>query len=152
MEVDIKEVLTDGPFVPSPGPIQPSRRPRQSGAVMGAAPDRRGLPEWVEFRWKEWPYPGEPYPSDFAARQVWSQKVHEMSSSLPIKSVRLPVRQRVPADVVEQVIKSKSGSAAVASDLSLWVFFTWHEDRVRFRWELRQGCCDMKREGGDAID
>ena len=151
-KVDFREVTTDGPFVPSPGPLAPSKRPRQSGAVMGAAPDSRGLPEWIEFRWQEWPYPGVPYPSDFAARQVWNQRVDDLVHTLPIKSARVTVRQRVPADVVEQVLKSKNGSTAVERDLALWVFFAWHEDGVRFHWELRQGCCDVKREGGDVID
>ena len=118
---------------------------------MGVAPDNRGLPEWVEFQWKEWPYPSEPYPQDFQVQQKRNAEILEMNRTLPIKSERIKVRDRVPVDVIERLMQARRHPVA-GQDLSLWVTFRWYSDGVRFHWKLKDGCCDLKQEGGDIID
>ena len=108
-EVDVLRAKTSNgiPF-PTPGSLGPYTKPNPTigGATMGAAPNGRELPEWIEFAWKEWPYPYPAPPSDPVARQAWTG-VYAMSRSLPIRTARFPVRSRVPRDVVDEVLASK---------------------------------------------
>ncbi|MES2319826.1 MAG: hypothetical protein V4631_20295 [Pseudomonadota bacterium] len=127
------------PF-PNPGGLSPSSKPLEQGAVMGAAPDGRELPEWIDFTWVEAEY-GSTAPF-----------VLEEHRKLPIKSGRVLIRQRIPADVVAEVLASHRGQAANGrKDLRLWVFLIWREDKIAMRWNLEQGCCDVLRSGGDDI-
>ena len=124
---------------------------RASGATMGAAPDGRELPEWVEFVWQEWPYPSEPAPSDQQAFQAWRSKVLALSKSLPHKTARVPVRSRVPQDVIAEVIEAKRNREPhKLPEKMLWVYFIWYEDGIKFRWRLTSKCCG-ERSGGDEI-
>jgi hypothetical protein len=150
-KIDVKNIVTDGPAIPNPGPLGPSQDPQQGRSVMGAAPDGRSLPEWAEFQWKEWPYPGEKYPSDFAARQIWNAKVDELSRTLPVNSERVRVRDRIPADVFQRLAEARRHPVA-GQDLRLWLSFVWYAGGIRFHWELKEGCCDLKQAGGDVID
>lgn len=151
-EIEIKGVFSDGNVIPNPGTLLPSPgRIVNSGATMGAAPDGRGLPEWVEFRWKEWFYPGEEYPKEFEARKIWKKNIQEMSRTLPIKSERIVVRNRVPVYVIEKLSRARL-TPVEGEDLSLWLNFRWYPDGIRFYWKLKSGCCDLKEEGGDVID
>lgn len=119
---------------------------------MGAAPDGRDLPEWVEFKWKEWPYPYPAKPSDPVALHAWSDQVHAMSRSLPIKHARVPVKSRVPKDVVDEVLASnRKAVPGTLPDEMLWVYFIWYETGIKFRWSLEQGCCKVLKAGGDDL-
>jgi hypothetical protein len=154
-EVDVLRAKTSNgvPFV-TPGSLGSDRSPNPmiGGKTTGAAPDGRELPEWVEFEWKEWPYPYPNKPSDPVALQAWREEVQAMSRSLPIKTARVPVRSRVPQDVVVEVLASNKRAAAGAlPDEMLWVYFIWYESEIKFRWKLKSDCCGLLREGGDDL-
>lgn len=107
---------------------------------MGAAPDGRELPEFLEFTWAEPKYAST------------APFVLEEYRKLPLKSGRVLIRQRVPADVVSKVLASHRGKAPNGRpDLKLWIYLIWREDGIGMRWELVQGCCDRLRSGGDEI-
>ncbi len=67
------------PF-PDPGSLSPSSKPLEQGAVMGAEPDGRELPEWIDFTWVEPEY-GSTAPF-----------VLEEYRKLPLKSGRVLIR------------------------------------------------------------
>lgn len=155
-EVDVRRAKTANgiPFV-TPGSLGPDKIPHAllGGATTGAAPDGRELPEWVEFEWKEWPYPYPAKPSEPVALQKWNDGVHAMSRSLPIKTARVAVRSRVPQDIVDEVVASnRSRELGKLPDKMLWVYFIWYETGIKFRWSLEQGCCRVRRTGGDDIE
>lgn len=151
--IDLIEARTaSGRGFPTAGSLGPDKNPMTGGKTMGAAPDGRTLPEWVEFDWKEWPYPyPEPPPfSDQEATKAWSDGVKAMSKSLPVHTERVPVRARVPQDVVDAVVASKGTFVAgKPADKDLWVYFIWHESGIKFRWRMTQG--KTLRAGGDAV-
>lgn len=140
--VSMDDVKTaGGSAFSNPGSIAPSSNPMHDGKVMGAAPDGRFLPEWVEFTWIETDYP-----------RIRDRTKEELDA-LPVKKARISVRQRVPVDVVQNVILSKSERRrGGGEDLSLWVYFVWQDAGVKFRWEEQSGCCKVLRAGGDSID
>ncbi len=106
---------------------------------MGAAPDGRELPEWVEFVWSEPVYPEEP------------KQTLEEYRALPQKTERVPVRSRVPQDVVAEVMEAKRNREPhKLPEKMLWVYFIWSEDGIKLRWRLTSKCCD-ERSGGDEI-
>ncbi|WP_139143012.1 hypothetical protein, partial [Janthinobacterium sp. HH106] len=52
-KVDVLRARTaNGVFFPTPGSLGPDKNPMTGGATMGAAPDGRELPQWVEFEWQ----------------------------------------------------------------------------------------------------
>ncbi|MCC7680288.1 hypothetical protein [Janthinobacterium sp. FW305-128] len=152
-KVDVLRARTaNGVFFPTPGSLGPDKNPMTGGATMGAAPDGRELPQWVEFEWQVWPYPYPDRPSDPVARQVWSDGVHAMSRSLPIQSARVAVQSRVPQDVIDEVLASNRQRAPNAlPDKMLWVYFIWYETGIKLRWKLKSSCCGLLREGGDEL-
>lgn len=152
-KIDVLSAKTanGAPFV-TPGSLSPVMRanPLLGGKTMGAAPDGRELPEWVEFEWTEWPYPSPQQPTDPVALQAWNDRVDYLSRTLPHQRARVAVRSRVPQDVVDEVLASNKRTAPKAlPDHSLWVYFLWHETGIKFRWSLEQGCCNVLRAGGD---
>lgn len=152
-KVDVLQGRTSNgvPFV-TPGSLGSSTNPNpmSGGKIMGAAPDGRELPEWVEFEWTEWPYPSPPQPKDPIALQAWNDRVDFLSRTLPRQRARVAVRSRVPQDVVDEVLASNKRTAQNAlPDKSLWVYFVWYETGIKFRWILKPGCCKVLREGGD---
>jgi hypothetical protein len=68
-----------------------------------------------------------------------------------MKSERVNVRDRIPADVLERVARARR-QAVAGQDLGLWLSFVWYPGGIRFHWELKDGCCDLRQSGGDAID
>lgn len=153
--VDVLNAISaGGQRFPVPGFVAPSRTdPMLRGKVMGAAPDGRALPEWVAFEWKEWPYPYPAMPpiSDAEAYQKWKDADDSLSRTVSRKSQRVLVRDRVPSDVVDAVMQSKQAAPrGKLADKSLWIYFVWFDDGIKFRWKL-EDCCNTLRAGGDAI-
>jgi len=125
----------------NPGGLSPSAEPLMRGKVMGAAPDGRSLPEWVEFSWIETEYPET------------VMETYEQLRARPVKVERVPIRSRIPADVVEEVTRSNQQRAkGKLAELSLWVYFIWYDSGIKFRWSLERGCCTVVRSGGDQFD
>jgi hypothetical protein len=154
-KVDVLRAKTSNgvPFV-TPGSLGSDRSPNPmtGGKTSGAAPDGRELPEWVEFEWTEWPYPSPPKPTDPVALQAWNDRVDFLIRTLPLKRARVPVRSRVPQDVVDELLASNKRAAAGAlPDERLWVYFVWYETGIKFRWSLERGCCKVLRAGGDDL-
>jgi len=155
-KVDVLRAKTSNniPF-PTPGSLGPYTKPNPTigGATMGAAPDGRQLPEWVEFEWKEWPYPYPDMPADPVALKIWGDGVDALSRSLPIQNARVPVRSRVPQDVVDEVLASKKRRLPKSlPDEMLWVYFIWYESGIKFHWSLDSRCCGVRQEGGDDLE
>jgi hypothetical protein len=122
----------------NPGSLAPGKNPLKGSATMGASSDDRVLPEWVEFDWTEPDY-GTTY-------------TREQLRAMPVKKARVPVRSRVPQDVVDEVVASnRQRQAGQLSEGSLWIYFVWFDSGVKFRWELRSGCCEKLRAGGDDL-
>jgi hypothetical protein len=163
MHVTIKSArLPDGTAFPSAGAIGGESRPDDINplgdeAVMGAAPDRRALPEFVDFEWRESPpAPPEPTPMDqaSAAHKEWETKMMAEFSSHPIKRQRVFVRSRVPPELVSAATEidrqtPRSQLAAASVKLS----FIWTDRGIKLRWELwhRTGVQYYSHQGGDEI-
>jgi hypothetical protein len=147
--ISIEEAsLPDGKPFPHGGAIG---RPRaetgpwwNSGKTMGAAPDGRQLPDWVEFSWAEPVYPED------------RKQTLEQYRALPRKTQRVMVRERVPQEVVEEVIRSRRNAPnGKLPDTMLYIYFVWTDEGVKFHWRLRgtnsRGGADWRRSGGDEI-
>jgi len=115
---------------------------RATGATSGASVDNRGLPEWVEFEWSEPVHPEDP------------KQTLEEYRALPRKTQRVQVRERIPLDVVQEVIESRrSAPRGKLPSKVLWVYFVWTEQGVKFHWELKDwDTPQLLRSGGDDID
>lgn len=122
----------DGSAFPNPGSLAPEAQPLRGGKVMGAAPDRRSLPQWVEFSWIELPY------------ESTVVRTKAELDAVPVHRARVAVSERVPAEVVAAVAGTK--------DRSLWLSFVWQRKGIAFQWEERSGCCNVLRSGGDHIE
>ena len=131
-------VSTNGIVFPNPGGLAPESDPMQGGKTQGSAPDGLTLPEWVEFTWREPNYKEE--------------HTYEQLKAMPRKTGRVMIRNRVPQDVVGEVIESnRRRERSKTPDKMLWVYFIWYENDIKFRWELKKDCCTILREGGDPI-
>ena len=136
----IRAVSSSGNRFSNPGSLSPEISPLRGGATESAAPDGRTLPEWVEFEWREPGYPEDP------------KQTLEEYRALPHKSARVSVRDRVPPDVIDEVMESnRKREPHKLPEKSLELYFIWYESGIKFRWELRKGCCDVLRAGGDEI-
>ena len=149
----IRARTANGVFFPTPGSLGPAKNPmKDGGATMGAAPDGRELPQWVEFEWTEWPYPAPPPPTEPSALQAWNDRVDLLTRTLPHKRARVAVQSRVPQDVIDEVLASNRQRAPRAlPDKMLWVYFIWYETGIKLRWKLKSSCCGLLREGGDEL-
>lgn len=143
-----------GSTFPNPGSIAYSVR--GSGKTMGAAPDGRELPEWVEFSWQEWPYPFPSRPTRPQERQDWDSEVESLRRSLPWKTERVLVRSRIPQDAVQEVVESKrQAMPGKLPSKRLWIYFEWAEGGIQFHWQLEEriaaGGSRVLQEGGDEV-
>ncbi len=149
-----KTRLPNGREFSSPGAIG-GRRPsnwRNSGKTMGVAGDSRELPEWVEFEWQEPSYPSLRM-KDYSSLDDFDKAVHEKFRNLPVKTQRVPVRDRIPQDILQEVIQSrKDAPSGKLPDKKLWVYFVWADSGVKFHWRLISGASTELRSGGDDID
>lgn len=146
--------LPDGSKSTGPGSFGGTRRNGwRNGATMGMAGDRRDLPEWVEFEWQEFEYPGITYKPKDMSNEAYGIAVRKLYDTTPHKTQRIPVRSRVPHDVVEEVIFANTHlpPGATLPTKMLWVYFVWTAQGVKFRWSLHDRSIrpELEREGGD---
>lgn len=134
--------LASGKRFPGPGALGRTRDWVTGGATEGAAPDGRQLPEWVEFEWTE-----------HVADKAYSL---EELKALPLHVERVVIRERVPQDVIDEVILSKRATPpGTLPDKSLWLNFVWTDSGIKFHWRLesRKAAPEyMLRSGGDVIE
>ena len=147
-----KAITANGTGFSNPGSLSPGQSPSQGGATEGAVPDGRMLPDWVEFSWKEWPYPRPPMPRDQEGAKIYSEEVRTISRALPRKTGRVIVRGRVPDAVVAEIVESnRHREKGKTPEKMLWVYFIWYENEIKFKWELKKDCCTVLRSGGDEV-
>lgn len=148
--------LPSGAAFAHAGSFGPNKEWRNGGKTMGAAPDGRELPEWVEFEWQEPAYP-ELKRSEFLNREAYSKAVEEKFRALPLMKERVPVRGRVPTEAIEEVLQSKRDAPrGKLPEKSLWVYFVWTDDGIKLRWEVYRkaqapGEQSVLRSGGDPL-
>lgn len=110
-------------------------------SVMGAAPDGRELPEYVDFKWREepLPQPADPLPDDptSAAHQAWLAKWMAQMKALPIRSQRVFIRNRIPADAVRAAIEANRHTPRGHLDeASIRLTFIWTNHGIKLRWNV----------------
>lgn len=136
--------LPNGKEFPNAGSFGYAKDPLAGGATEGATPDGRQLPEWIDFEWAQPPAPEDP-----------TQTIEEYRA-LPRKTQRVFVRNRVPQDVIDEVIDSnRRQQPGKLSDKALWIYFVWTEDGIKLRWRLwyrpEIGASSFPREGGEQL-
>ncbi len=139
-------LTSSGAQFPNPGGLSPSSRPIMngkimagSGATMGAAPDGRELPEWVDFEWREPEYRRDDY-------------TREQLKALPHKKARVSVRNRVPQSVIDELMEANwQTKPGKLPEKMLWIYFVWTDSGIKFRWELHERDHETKQMGGDEI-
>lgn len=152
-------VSASGAQFPDPGGLSPDNRPIMNGKIMasggktmGAAPDGRELPEWVEFSWKETPYPYPEPPSAPEAYAAWSEGIRKRYQLLPFKTERVTVRERVPQSVINELMEAnRQTKSGKLPEKMLWIYFVWTDSGIKFRWELHERDHETKQMGGDEI-
>ena len=116
----------------------------KAAKVEGMAPDNRVIPAWVELSWLE--------PVDYVDPKSAPPMADQLAEDrrLPIKTQRVEVGSRIPAEVIAQAMESiKQRKPSELPDKFILVYFTWFEGQVSLRWELR----DRSRvSGGKVID
>lgn len=114
--------LPDGSEFPNGGAIGFPSYPL-GGATMGAAPDGRHLPEWIDFTWTESP--------DSDAVPV------PIQVPVQTKRQRVFIRSRVPQEVIDKVEEAKRHLiAGYGSEKKLEIFFIWTTDGIKLRWNI----------------
>ena len=84
-EVDVLRARTaNRTFFPTPGSLGPDKNPMTGGATMGAAPDGRELPQWVEFEWQVCAHYGRRYHLSVPHPAGCEEKVAKSSLRLSI--------------------------------------------------------------------
>jgi hypothetical protein len=145
MRVHIKDArLPDGKEFPSAGSFGESNSPLSGGATMGAAPDGRQLPEWVDFTWSQPPYPEDP------------AQTLEQYRALPVKTQRVPIRSRIPQALVEDVTEAnRHPVGGHGTEKRLAINLVWTSQGIKMRWRLLRVLLDGRhvypREGGDEL-
>lgn len=148
--------LPSGKSAMTPFSVSGSKKPswRQAiGSTTGMSGDTRALPEWLDFSWKEPTYPGLE-PRDFASREEYSKYVSDEKASLPVKTQRVFISSRIPPEIIQEAIDSRAHiqKGQGLPEKSLWIYFIWTDDGIKFRWKMS---CDKpceRKEGGDEID
>jgi hypothetical protein len=146
VSIDIESArLPSGAAFPDAGSFGPDKNWFNSGKTMGAAPDGRQLPEWVEFEWSEPVYPPDP------------KQTLEEYRALPKKKQRVEIRDRVPQEAIEEVLQSKRDAPrGKLPEKMLWVYLVWTDDGIKFRWQVERepqgpGEPRVLQAGGDAL-
>lgn len=134
--------LPSGKRLPGPGALARTKDWLAGGATESAAPDGRQLPEWVEFEWTE----------HVSGKEYGAEEL----KALPVHVERVVIRERVPQDVIDEVIRSRRETQpGKLPDKSLWLNFVWTASGIKFHWRLesRKAAPEyLLRSGGDVID
>jgi hypothetical protein len=144
MDVSIKNArLPDGTSLPGGGlggKSRPNENPLNGGATMGAAPDGRQLPDYIDFEWRESPVaPPDPTPMDpfSQARKDWETKMMAEFYTHPIKKQRVFIRSRVPAELVNKVIEANRHAVkGHGAEASIGIYFIWTDYGIKLRWQI----------------
>ena len=145
VSINIKSArLPDGKEFPNAGSFGYAENPLLGSKTMGAAPDGRQLPEWVDFVWSEPPNPEDP-----------SQTL-EQYRALPQKTRRVLIRNRIPQEVVDEVTEaSRHPVKRYGTEKSLEIDLVWTSQGIRLRWRIwhKPQFNDQyySHEGGDEI-
>jgi hypothetical protein len=147
--------LPNGKSAMTPFSVSGSRKPnwRQApGKTTGMSGDTRALPEWLDFSWKETAYPA-PRPSSFASDEEYGKYLSDEKARLPLKTQRVFISSRIPPEIIQEAMDSRAHiqKGQGLPEKSLWLYFIWTDDGIKFRWKM--SCdkpCDRK-EGGDEI-
>lgn len=123
------------------------------GRTEGMSGDTRGVPEWLDFEWREPSYPGLE-PENFPSDEAYSKAVSEKYSKLTTKTQRVFISSRIPPEVVQEVIYSRSHIPKGQSlpEKMLWIYFIWTDDGIKFRWKMSCDLPCLRKEGGDEIN
>jgi hypothetical protein len=141
----VSERLPDGSVSTAPlvfgGMNKPNKNPLVGEVEMGAAPDGRELPEYIDFRWREesLPEPPDPTPKDksSAAHKAWEAKGLADLHALPIKAQRVFIRNRVPAELVRAAIEANRHTPKGQLDeASIKISFIWTDYGIKLRWAI----------------
>lgn len=112
--------------------------PLSDGATMGGAPDGRDLPDYVDFKWRENPYP-DPTPNSplSQATKVWEARSLATLIAQPIRSQRVFIRSRIPADVVNAAIEANRHTPKNGlPPASIRIYFIWTDYGIKLRWQI----------------
>lgn len=149
--------LPSGKDFPTAGSFGYANNGLSGGATMGAAPDGRQLPEWIDFEWQEAPYPGlERAPSEREAYIQWGKLVDEQFRTLPRKHQRVMIRSRIPQSVVDEVVRANAHAIPhYGTEKHLEVFFIWTSQGIKLRWQIwhtpKFALQYYSNEGGDDV-
>ena len=123
------------------------------GTTEGMSGDTRGVPEWLDFEWREPSYPGLE-PEDFPSKEAYSKAVSEKYSKLTTKTQRVFISSRIPPQIIQEAIDSRAHirQGQGLPEKSLWIYFIWTDDGIKFRWDLYCTKPCVTKEGGDQID
>jgi hypothetical protein len=137
--------LPDGTAFIDPGAFggmsKPNANPLVGEAEMGAAPDGRDLPEYIDFKWRQEPLPEppDPTPQDESsdAHKAWEAKGLADLHALPIRSQRVFIRNRIPAEVVRAAVEANRHTPKGELDeASIKLSFIWTDYGIKLRWTL----------------
>lgn len=122
------------------------------GGTEGGAPDSRGLPEWIEFRWQE----QSPDLIRREGNERTNEEVFELFRQLPIKTYRVGIKNRIPQYIVDEILEAKRHrKISNLPEKMLWLKFMWVGDEIKLHWTMTQrnakGGLDDRYTGGDPI-
>jgi hypothetical protein len=119
---------------------------------MGAAPDGRQLPEWVDFEWQETPYPWNQRSSQ--SDDEWREEVFATYRALPVKKQRVLIRSRIPQAVVDEVTEANR-HPVLGIKKRLQLNLVWTSQGIKLRWRIWHtpdfNAQYDSHEGGDEI-
>jgi hypothetical protein len=143
MRIHIKDArLPDGKEFPNAGSFGHSNNPLLGGKTMGAAPDGRQLPQWVDFTWSEPPSPEDPL------------QTLEQYRALPVKTQRVLIRSRIPQAVVDEVTEANRHPVP-GMKKRLQLNLVWTSQGIKLRWRIWHtpefNAQYDSHEGGDEI-
>ncbi len=149
--------LPNGRDFPTAGSFGYAKNGLSGGATMGAAPDGRQLPEWIDFEWQEPPYPGlERAPSEREAYIQWGKLVDEQFRTLPVKHQRVMIRDRIPQPVIDEVVRANAHAIPhYGTEKRLEIYFIWTSQGIKLRWHIwhtpKFALQYYSHEGGDDV-
>ena len=155
VSIDIKSArLPDGKEFPNAGSFGYAKNPLLGSKTMGAAPDGRDLPEWIDFEWQEPQYPWNKRPGQ--SEDEWTEEVHAAYLNLPVKTQRVLIRNRIPQEVVDEITEaSRHPVKRYGTEKSLAINLVWTSQGIRLRWRIwhKPQFNDQyySHEGGDEI-